>query len=120
MGLLDTTENPPGPTKNAENLIGAMSGVSPASAKRFRCLIARQVFQAGATINVFLASWVADKYGRKWAFHYCSLLSLLGGALLCGAQNVTMFIVARLFAGAGANGFLAISQRRLCHAETWN
>ncbi|KAJ9604940.1 hypothetical protein H2200_010329 [Cladophialophora chaetospira] len=93
MGLLDTTENPPGLTKNAENLIGAMSGV----------------FQAGATINVFLASWVADKHGRKWGFYYCSLLSLLGGALLCGAKNVTMFIVARLFAGAGANGFLALT-----------
>ncbi|KAK5313084.1 hypothetical protein LTR93_011079 [Exophiala xenobiotica] len=97
MGLLDATQDPPALAANADQLIGAMSGV----------------FQAGAAINVFLAGWVADKYGRKWGFHYCGLLSVLGGAMLCGARNSTMFIAARLFAGAGSWGYLAISLRGL-------
>jgi MFS family permease len=68
------------------------------------------VFLAGAVINVFIVGWIADQYGRRVAFHWCSLLSLFGGALCCGSRNPSMFIVARLFAGAGSGGFLAISE----------
>ena len=80
-------------SSNSDQLIGAMSGV----------------FQAGAAINVFAANWVADRWGRKAGFMYCSVLSLLGGALLCGSTNVAMFIVARFIAGAGSWGFLSIT-----------
>ena len=52
-----------------------------------------QVFQAGAVIGVFAAGWVADKWGRKNAFRFCSFFSLLGGALLCGSRNMDIFIV---------------------------
>jgi MFS family permease len=69
-----------------------------------------QVFQAGAAINVFIAGYIADRWGRKWALHWCGLLSLFGGAMLCGARNSTMFIVARLFAGGGSWGYLAVSE----------
>lgn len=69
-----------------------------------------QVFQAGAFLNVFVACYVADKWGRKAAFHYCGLHSLVGGALLCGSQNVTMFIIARFFAGAGSWGYLVVGK----------
>ncbi|KIW88752.1 uncharacterized protein Z519_10799 [Cladophialophora bantiana CBS 173.52] len=93
MGLLDVTQDPPVMTPGADQKIGAMSGV----------------FQAGAAINVFIAGYVSDRWGRKAGFHWCGFLSLLGGALLCGSRNSTMFIVARLFAGAGSWGYLAVT-----------
>ncbi|KIW16988.1 hypothetical protein PV08_04179 [Exophiala spinifera] len=93
MGLLDLEAQPPRLTGDAEGLIGAMSGV----------------FQAGAAINVFIASYVADKWGRKASFHYLCLLSVFGGALICGSKNVTMFIVGRFFAGAGSWGYMVIT-----------
>lgn len=65
--------------------------------------------QAGAFINVFIAGWVADKWGRKAGFIWCGLLSLFGGAILCGSRNIGMFIAGRLFAGAGSWGFLAVT-----------
>ena len=94
MKLLDLTQDPPVLAKGADQIIGAMSGV----------------FQAGAAINVFAAAYVSDKWGRKAGFYWCAFLSLLGGALEAGAVNSTMFIVARLFAGGGSWGFLAISE----------
>ena len=68
------------------------------------------MYLAGAVINVFIAGWGADKYGRKWAFHYCSILALLGGGLITGATGSGMFIAGRLFSGAGSVGYLAISE----------
>jgi MFS family permease len=68
-----------------------------------------QVFQAGAAINVFIAAYVADRWGRKAAIYECGLLSLFGGAMLVGARNSTMFIIARLFAGGGSWGYLAVT-----------
>jgi len=97
MGLLDLTVDPPVLQKGADQLIGAMSGV----------------FQAGAFVNVFIVGWVADKWGRKAGLIYCAILSLFGGAWLCGSTNSTMFIVARFFAGAGSWGFLAVSKYKV-------
>ncbi|KEF54374.1 uncharacterized protein A1O9_09540 [Exophiala aquamarina CBS 119918] len=82
MNLLDVTQDPPAWLK---------------------------VFQAGAAINVFAAGYVADRWGRKAALHYCGLLSLFGGAMLTGSHNVATFIVARFFAGAGSWGYLAVT-----------
>ena len=63
MKLIDPTTGEL--AKNADQLIGATSGI----------------FQAGAFINVFIAGWVSDKWGRKAGFLWCSFLSLLGGAM---------------------------------------
>jgi MFS family permease len=51
-----------------------------------------------------------DKWGRKAGVLYCAFFSIIGGALLCGAQNVGMFIAARFIAGWGSWGFLAVSK----------
>jgi MFS family permease len=51
-----------------------------------------------------------DTWGRKIAVVYCAAFSLVGGALLCGAVNIEMFIVARFIAGWGSWGFLAVSE----------
>lgn len=91
MGLVDATTGEL--SSNADQLIGATSGV----------------FQAGAFFNVFVAGWVADKWGRKAGLYWCCFLSLLGGALLCGSRNIAMFIVARFIAGGGSWGFLAVT-----------
>ncbi|KAK5096994.1 hypothetical protein LTR70_002203 [Exophiala xenobiotica] len=80
-------------TPGADQLIGACSGI----------------FQAGAFFNVFIAGWIMDKWGRKAGFYWCAFLSLLGGALLCGSTNITMFIVARFIAGGGSWGFLSVT-----------
>ncbi|KAL6252541.1 hypothetical protein RBB50_000260 [Rhinocladiella similis] len=65
------------------------------------------VFLAGGTINVYISGWIADKYGRKPAFYYCSLLGILGSGLITGSRNVSMYISGRLIAGASSLGFLA-------------
>jgi MFS family permease len=51
-----------------------------------------------------------DHWGRKAGILYCAFFSIIGGALLCGAQNVGMFIAARFIAGWGSWGFLAVSK----------
>ncbi|KAL6241478.1 hypothetical protein RBB50_011501 [Rhinocladiella similis] len=93
MKFLDLEATPPGLTSDGEGLIGAMSGV----------------YQAGAAINVIITSYVADRWGRKRAIHYNAFHAVLGGALVCAAQNPAMFIVGRLFAGAGAWGYLVVA-----------
>jgi len=67
-------------------------------------------YQAGAFFNVFIAGWISDRWGRKAGLLWCSLLSLFGGALLCGSRNISMFIVARFIAGGGSWGFLSVSK----------
>ncbi|OQU97101.1 hypothetical protein CLAIMM_03092 [Cladophialophora immunda] len=89
MGLLDPTTG--ALSHNANGIIGAMSGV----------------FLAGGAVNVFISGWIADKYGRKPAFYYCSLLGILGSGLITGSRNVGMYIAGRLIAGASSLGFLA-------------
>lgn len=47
--------------------------------------------------------------GRKAGLIYCACFSIFGGALLAGSVNITMFIIARFFAGMGSWGFLAVT-----------
>jgi len=51
-----------------------------------------------------------DKWGRKAGMYYCAAFSIVGGALLVGSINPSMFIVARFIAGWGSWGFLAVSK----------
>jgi MFS family permease len=59
-----------------------------------------------------------DKWGRKAGLIYCACFSIVGGALLAGSVNVSMFIVARFFAGMGSWGFLAVSKCFNLHVIT--
>lgn len=81
------------PTSNSQALIGTINGL----------------FQAGAVLGILSASYIMDKWGRKAGVFYCSFFSLVGGALLCGAINIEMFIAARFIAGWGSWGFLAVT-----------
>ena len=92
MGLLTTINGKPGLDGHANSLLGATNGL----------------FQAGAFFGVLAGSYIMDKYGRKMAAIYSATLSIIGGVCLCAAQNITMFIVFRFFAGAGAFAFVAL------------
>lgn len=82
------------PTDKTQSLIGAMSGV----------------FQAGGVFGIFMTTYVMEKWGRKAAIVFCSVVSLIGGALVCAAQNVSMFIVFKFVAGLGSWGFIAVGE----------
>lgn len=106
MKLVDTN----GLTANANQLIGATSGVFQVSCPFPHSNHCTDFVKAGAIFGVLLVSWIMDKWGRKAGVIYCATLSIIGGAMLCAAQNIAMFIVFRFFAGAGAWGFLALSE----------
>lgn len=50
-----------------------------------------------------------DKWGRKAGTYFCATCSIIGGAGLCGAANIGMFIAFRFVAGMGSWGFLALT-----------
>ena len=78
---------------NEESLIGAMAGV----------------FQAGGFFGIFVTTYIMDIWGRKAGMLFCSIVGLVGGALVCAAQNVAMFIAFKFVAGMSSWGFLSIS-----------
>lgn len=119
-------------TKNADQLEGAMSGVfqvwhpstrsQPPMHPSFPFMSQRSsrltVWQAGAFFGVLIGSYVMDKWGRKVGMIYCATLSIIGGIMLCAAQDVAMFIAFRFVAGAGSWGFLALSMRTFSLASS--
>lgn len=60
------------------------------------------LYQAGGFLAVFTVSWLADKWGRRFAIGVSALLNLVSGAGLAGSVNIGMFIFFRFLAGAGA------------------
>ena len=58
---------------------------------------------------MLFASWVMDRYGRKAGMVYCAFFSLLGGALLTGANGAAMFITARFFVSCLQLGVLTFN-----------
>ena len=67
------------------------------------------VFQAGASVNPFITCYVLERFGRKNSVFYNAFLGLLGGALLCGSRNISMFLAGRFFTGMSACGFLILT-----------
>lgn len=49
-----------------------------------------------------------DKCGRKIAIYNAAVCAIVGGALLCGAVDVAMFLVGRFISGLGAWSFFTI------------
>lgn len=56
-----------------------------------------------------------DTWGRKLGVIFVSVIGLVSGALVCAAQNVTMFLVFRFFAGMASWGALTISNAKSRH-----
>lgn len=74
MGLLDPATGRV--TGNLLNIAGATSGV----------------FQAGAAVGVIVTAIVLDRLGRKNSVYVNAVIGLFGGALIVGAQNISMFL----------------------------
>lgn len=91
MGLLDPTTSTV--TGNLLNVAGATSGV----------------FQAGAAIGVIVTAIELDRLGRKNSVYINSIIGLFGGALIVGAQNISMFLAGRFFAGWSSFSFLVLT-----------
>ena len=91
MGLLDPTTGTV--TGNLLNVAGATSGV----------------FQAGAAVGVIVTAIVLDRLGRKNSVYVNAVIGLIGGALIVGAQNISMFLAGRFFAGWSSFSFLVLT-----------
>ncbi|CAG9994410.1 unnamed protein product [Clonostachys byssicola] len=52
-------------------------------------------------ITSFFASWVAEKYGRRWAVWIGTALIIVGGIVNGLANSLAMLIIARVIIGAG-------------------
>ncbi|KAK5271945.1 hypothetical protein LTR99_000896 [Exophiala xenobiotica] len=59
------------------------------------------VYYFGAMFGCFIGGKIGDRFGRKKAVVFGSILALIGGALQAGSQNASMTICARTICGLG-------------------
>ena len=59
------------------------------------------VYYFGAMFGCFIGGKIGDRFGRKKAVVFGSVLALMGGALQAGSQNASMTICARTICGLG-------------------
>lgn len=61
--------------------------------------------QAGCFIGCFLASWMADKYGRKLALQFNGIVTMIGCIIQAAAMgHISVMYIGRLVAGLGVGG----------------
>jgi sugar porter (SP) family MFS transporter len=65
------------------------------------------VFFLGSMIAPFIMPWVSDRFGRRACLQIGCILSILGAALLTGANGRSLYIAGRFFLGMG-NTFISI------------
>ena len=53
----------------------------------------------GSTIAVPIASWIPNKWGRKWGLATAALVSIVGAAIQGAATHEAMFCIGRLLIG---------------------
>ncbi|KAH8697922.1 general substrate transporter [Talaromyces proteolyticus] len=78
------------------------------------------VFQAGAVVGILCGCEISDRFGRKNALLYCSIISIIGGIGVTAAQNMAMLLVFRFFAGAGSFAYLALAPGYISELATPN
>ncbi|KAL2072932.1 hypothetical protein VTL71DRAFT_10256 [Oculimacula yallundae] len=57
------------------------------------------IYPIGKLLGLYPATWLSDRYGRKSPMHFGLLILILGAAIQGGAQNLSMFVVARVLLG---------------------
>jgi MFS family permease len=57
----------------------------------------------GGIIGSTVAGSISDRLGRRLGIFWGSVLCLIGVVLQTAAQNIAMFVVARIFIGFGVN-----------------
>lgn len=60
------------------------------------------VYYGGGFIAVWTVSWLADRWGRKFAIGISAFVNLIAAAGLTGSTHIAMFIVFRFISGMGA------------------
>jgi MFS family permease len=55
----------------------------------------------GSTLATFIGGIITDRIGRRLTLLWSSVISLVGVLLQTAAQNVAMFVVARIILGLG-------------------
>ncbi|KAF2122412.1 general substrate transporter [Lophiotrema nucula] len=65
-------------------------------------------FSGGAVFGSLMGGLTMDRFGRRWTVLIGACINLLGACLQCGAQNLAMILVGRIFAG-WAIGVLSMS-----------
>ncbi|KAH7077809.1 general substrate transporter [Paraphoma chrysanthemicola] len=69
---------------------------------------ANGVFSAGGAVGSLFIMWSATAFGRKRNIQIGALLSVLGGVLQSGAQNLEMFQAGRFISGLGIGVLVTI------------
>ncbi|UPX13637.1 uncharacterized protein EKO05_0004138 [Ascochyta rabiei] len=58
--------------------------------------------QAGCFLGCFIASWMADKYGRRWTLQLAGLVTIVGCVIQAAASgSIEAMYIGRLVAGLG-------------------
>ncbi|KAH7357277.1 general substrate transporter [Rhexocercosporidium sp. MPI-PUGE-AT-0058] len=65
------------------------------------------IYPIGKLIGLYPATWISDRYGRRKPMCIGFFSLILGAALQGGAQNLSMFIVARVLLGL-ATAFISL------------
>ncbi|ORY18565.1 general substrate transporter [Clohesyomyces aquaticus] len=65
-------------------------------------------FSGGAVFGSLMGGFTMDRFGRRLTIMIGAAIALLGSCLQCGAQNLAMILVGRIFAG-WAVGLLSMS-----------
>ncbi|KAK9326886.1 general substrate transporter [Lipomyces starkeyi] len=66
------------------------------------------VYNAGQSLGSLSATFLADKFSRKYTISLAGFLAIVGGALQAGAANVGMMIAGRLVAGFACGQLLSV------------
>lgn len=56
----------------------------------------------GGFIGPFFGGFLADKLGRRPTIFWSNIVTLIGSVLQGAAQNIAMFVIARIILGAGS------------------
>ncbi|KAH6721702.1 lactose permease [Leptodontidium sp. MPI-SDFR-AT-0119] len=65
------------------------------------------IYPVGKLIGLYPATWISDRYGRRKPMRFGFFILILGAAIQGGAQNLSMFIVARVLLGL-ATAFISL------------
>ncbi|KAE9376420.1 putative hexose carrier protein [Stipitochalara longipes BDJ] len=66
------------------------------------------VYNAGQAVGTFITGYSADRFSRRWTICAAGMVATFGAALQTAAQNVSMMIAGRLFAGLACGMILSV------------
>ncbi|KAK9470238.1 general substrate transporter [Dipodascopsis tothii] len=59
------------------------------------------LFTVGAFVGAFIAGYMSDFAGRRATIAYATVIFIFGGAMQCGAQNISYLFAGRFIGGMG-------------------